>query len=208
MTSIIKYKHLWIKFLKKYVGANSIDILKKLTISSDNLKENINNHINDELKKLVTITIPTISNIKNAKYIPPDLISPKVGLQTYEPIALKKKFKYSNEEYNERIGGFCLLWSILYLELVLKFPNTKPITLNRRLTKLLMDKGEDAFANLALGYLNDFKKLIQKFYKEEKIDFSKFVKSKEDGYSDEISKKISSKLIKYFADNKLLPITA
>lgn len=202
--SIIMFKRVYIIFLEKYLSGKSIELLKSLKISKDIIKENINNHINVELKKLVTETIPSISNIKNAKYIPPDLISPQKGLQSYETSAVKKKFNFSNQEYSDRIGGFCLLWSILYLELVLKFPDIKPYTLNKRLLKLLMDKGEDAFANLALGYLDGFKKLIQKFYKEEKIDFSKFVK--QNTYSAVITKKISRKLLQYFADNKLIPI--
>jgi hypothetical protein len=92
----------------------------------------------------------------------------------------------------------------LYLELVLKFPDTKPSILNKRLLKLLMDKGEDGFANLALGYLDGFKKLIRKFYKEEKIDFTKLSESTK-VEATQITMKISNKLMKYFADNKLIP---
>jgi hypothetical protein len=203
--SLIMFKRVYIIFLEKYLGGKSIELLKSLKITKDNIKENINNHINEQLKKLVTETIPSISNIKNAKYIPPDLISPQRGLQSYETVAVKNKFNFSSEEYSDRIGGFCVLWSILYLDLVLKFPNTKPSILNKRLLKLLMDKGEDAFANLALGYLDEFKKLIQRFYKDEKIDFIKFGKDK--NYSYNITKKISRKFLQYFADNKLIPIS-
>jgi hypothetical protein len=202
--SIIKFKKVYITFLEKYIDVKSIEKLKSLKITTDNITENINNHINVELKKLVTETIPSISNIKNAKYIPPDLISPEKGLQSYEASQVKKKFNFSNQEYSDRIGGFCVLWSILYLDLVIKFPNAKSSILNKRLLKLLMNKGEDSFANLALGYLDEFKKLIQNFYNEEKIDFNKF--NKDNKYSANITKKISRKLLQYFADNKLIPI--
>jgi hypothetical protein len=194
----------WSKLLERYVNPTLMGLVNKLKTTPVDLKENINNHINEQLKKLVTETIPSISNIKNPKYIPPDLLSPERGLQSYEPKQLMNIYNLTQEEYENRIGGFCVLWSILYLELVLKFPNTKPSILNKRLLKLLMDKGEDAFAKLALGYLEGFKKLIKKFYKEENIDFTKLSKSTAHE-AIQYTSKISNKLMKYFADNKLIP---
>ena len=63
----------------------------------------------------------------------------------------------------------------MYFDLVFKFPDASTLQINEELLNLLFKKGEYAFGNLALGYLDGFKKYLNKLLG--KIDYTKFNKA-------------------------------
>lgn len=126
------------------------------------------------------------------KYIKPDVLAgAEKGFQSVEPEQAKKALKISDEEYSERFGGFCLMWSMFYLEMCLKYPTWDARKLNQHLFDFLKNEGERAFYDHIVGYtdyaLSIIKKLSPKFkdltmaeYKKEDYayydEFVKFIR--------------------------------
>jgi hypothetical protein len=132
--------------------------LQRVEHIEDNSFENINRDI-DAKMKLVFIDYLGKHNpiFASASYLPPNMVSLNWGIQALEPSQVKTKYNLSTEEYKMRIGGFCVMWSILYMDLVFRHPEATPVVLNENLLAILKSKGEDGFAKLALGYLQNFK---------------------------------------------------
>ena len=153
-------------------------IVKEKATTANLIDENVNEKINKQLETILTRDLPIVDSFfDGVKYIAPDIITvAEKGLQAIEPIQLKTKL--SEEDYDNRIGGFCVLWSILYLDLVFKFPNKSPSILLTSLLDLLKTKGETGFADLALGFLEHIKTIINKHYKG--LNYSLFTKKNEE----------------------------
>jgi hypothetical protein len=149
-------------------------------------KYNINSPMNDLLEKYFTKVLPKLNpDFKGSKYISPDIVTEAIhGFQSIEPTEIRKKYKLSPELYTEKIGGFCVMWSIMYFDLVFRFPKATPAVLNKSLLDLLEKKGEFAFGELALGYLQGFKRYIDKFLG--KTDYS--TKDKRENLAIELEK--------------------
>ena len=133
--------------------------------------------LNEYYKEVFEVMFPKESNtFKGCKYSAPNITNlVENGLQSIEPKDIIAKYKMTDEMYQDRIGGFCLLWSIMYFDLVFKFPDASTLQINEELLNLLFKKGEYAFGNLALGYLDGFKKYLDKLLG--KIDYTKFNKA-------------------------------
>lgn len=133
--------------------------------------------INKYLNGLFTDTLPKIDKFfEGSKYIAPDIVNfAKEGLQAVEPAQIMKKYGIDADKYNERVGGFCVMWSVMYFDLVFQFPDATPAILNQKLLQLLEKKGEYAFGELALGYLQGFKDFIDKHLG--KTDYTKFTRT-------------------------------
>lgn len=172
----------------------------QLTNPMDDTQKSIpgNEPLNEMFKELFTKEIATYDDMFiGAKYSSPDITNvATLGLQALEGHQIRKKFGKpgywlkregklpdyikpdDNLKYSERIGGFCVLWSVMYFDLVFRFPDATPAILNMRLLELLHKKGEYAFGELALGYLQGFKDFIDRYIG--KIDYTKFSKGNKD----------------------------
>lgn len=151
--------------------------LKEIMDNKLNQRENVNKRVNDAMKYVFTSKLAKLNpRFDGAKYVAPDLlVVAEDGLQSVEPKQLRKSRKMTQEEYENRVGGFCLLWSILYLDTVFRFPDMSYKKINKALLQLLRKEGEDGFANLALGFLEKLKRTINKKIKG--IDYTKFTEA-------------------------------
>lgn len=171
----ISDRHLYINL--KFI----IDAKARIEELSKDLKvpqmERVDKRVNEALTDVLTVRLPAANPIfAGATYIAPNmLVVAEKGLQSIEPRQLRKSKELTDEEYENRVGGFCLLWSILYLHFVFKFPDMSYREINKALLQLLHRDGEDAFANLSLGFLEHLKKIIDKKIKG--IDYTKFTKA-------------------------------
>lgn len=155
-----------------------IAMVKKLEIKAQYHKYKMNDTLDEHLSKYFTKVLPKLNkNFKGAKYITSDVVTSALyGIQHFEGKEIIQKYSLTREQYIERIGGFCVLWSIMYFDLVFRFPKATPAILNKALLDLLEKKGEFAFGELALGYLQGFKKHIDGFLG--KTDYSDATKRK------------------------------
>jgi hypothetical protein len=148
----------------------------KSQMTTVSFKVKVDNQINESLKEIFTVILPSVNSAFNgAKYITPDIITPAInGLQAIEPDQLQKKYHMTDEEYENRVGGFCMMWSMMYFDLVFRFPDVTPAVITQNMDTLLKANGEYAFGEIALGYLEGFKKLIFKYIGD--FDFTDFDK--------------------------------
>jgi hypothetical protein len=84
------------------------------------------------------------------------------GIEGFQEIEGKQKKKaLSEEEYENQVSGFCVMWSIFVCELVARYPDksTKEIIkmANERLSKM----SENSFFTLMVGYIKEKENLIK-----------------------------------------------
>jgi hypothetical protein len=105
----------------------------------------------------MNLKIPT-----NIKYIPPNIVCPNNGFQGFEGRSKIKRL--------EREGrGYCALWSLYFMELVLKNPDIESSQIVRlfysKLTALPPSKRDDFFRKLARAYSHIINEKIQRHFK-------------------------------------------
>jgi hypothetical protein len=189
-----QYKPLYEQWSKLDQGEKKSKLAKKLVDmkekidKTNNIKEQIN-EINNERYKLmentyIDINLDTQLNKsleqiftkdiykKNmpkfpagVKYETPNLyFEAEKGFQDIEGKQADKLL--SKEEYKKQIGGFCVLWSAFYLNVMLHFPSISLKEVNQICYDYLMKKGERGFLDVILGYLQDMIKVVKKYVKE------------------------------------------
>jgi len=121
----------------------------------------IYNYVNEIMKAFVRVINMNLKIKTNIKYIPPNVVCPKIGFQTFEHRSKLKKF--------EREGkGYCTLWSLYFMELVLKNPDmesSKIISLfYSKLSALPVDKQNNFFRKLARAYSHIINEKLQRHF--------------------------------------------
>jgi hypothetical protein len=163
------------KKLKTFYDTHKDDFEALDRLSKDENKINLNKALNDALEQVFTKDIynPKYDNQLpvGAKYESPDLyFEAEKGFQAMEG---RQAFKHmTKEEYDKEVGGFCVLWSVFYLNVLLKFPKWSFKKINSYAYEYLMKKGEKGFLDLIVGYLQTMEKVVQKYVQE--FDLSEF----------------------------------
>ena len=133
--------------------------------------------MNDAIKKYFEVTLKTITaEAKRGqpfKYIKSEDLFLKENweLLKEDESAFYKGFQTTENEYQDENGldypGFCVMWSLFYLELVLKFPNIDGRTLiNKAHAGLMKQGGPKRFLQHILSYTEYFKNEINRLIKE------------------------------------------
>jgi hypothetical protein len=159
------------------------------------------NNINKMMEVLVNVINTKL--YKNIKYIPPNIVCPNFGFQYFETISrLNKTSKES--------PGYCSLWSLYFMELVLKNPDMESTQIvNAFYQKMQTMKGtekNDFFRKLARAYSNVINEKIHKYFKgsnkviynmttEEIIDYFQVIYTS--GYAAEFHEQIKEHLDKH-----------
>lgn len=163
---------------KKYIK----DFKKKYNVEIENYRKysqkenliNLDEKLNKALEEVFTKDIYDKYLINHlppgATYDAPNLYTQaEKGFQHMEGKQAIKKM--TNEEYEEKIGGFCVIWSVFYLNVLLKFPEWSFKKINTYAYNYLLNKGETAFFDLIVGYLQTMNRLIKKYVKEFEIKY-------------------------------------
>jgi hypothetical protein len=157
--------------------------------------------MNDAIKKYFEVTLKTITaEAKRGqpfKYIKStDLyLKDNWELLSADESAFYKGFQTTENEYQDENGldypGFCVMWSLFYLELVLKFPNIDGRTLIKKAHAGLMKQGgPKRFLQHILSYTEYFKNEINRIIKESgfntEYDMSKMPGGKADANTERV----------------------
>lgn len=139
----------------------------------NNDKEDIDNKkVNKALADLCYKLKPT------STFISPDLWHPaQQGFQTSENYNLHKLplLRISKEEYKKRIGGFCVMWSCFYLNLVLEYPDTESADIIKAVNKYMEKYGDKGFFDLIIGYLQPIEILMKRYLRNFKFKDFNFI---------------------------------
>jgi hypothetical protein len=89
------------------------------------------------------------------KFIPPSMICPTIGFQEIEGLQSETLKKGG-------FNGFCQMWSLFYLELVLRFPEMSPSEITKKAMEYLRNKGVYAFATHIISFVKNFEETMLK----------------------------------------------
>jgi len=143
---------------------------------------------------------------KGAKYIPTNEICPRpAGFQAYEI----NQVLDMGLDYKKLGGGFCQMWAIFYLEMVLKFPTKSGTELNDIALKEFEKMGNVGFIRHIINYTTDLSDKINSYFGKEINAMSKpFMQklSKDKAFSKEILETLIKKINEYILKNSVTPV--
>jgi len=120
-----------------------------------------NNYINEIMRAFVRVIIMNLKIPTNIKYIPPNIVCPYLGFQGFEGRSKIKKLEREG-------GGYCALWSLYFMELVLKNPDIESSQIvslfYSKLTALPPSKRDDFFRKLARAYSHIINEKLQRHF--------------------------------------------
>ena len=156
------------------------------------------------INKMMDLLVNVINtkSYDNIKYIPPNIVCPNFGFQYFETISRLNKVPKESP-------GYCSLWSLYFMELVLKNPNMESAQIvnvfYQKMQNMTDDKKNDFFRKLARAYSSVISEKIHKYFKgsnkliynmttEEIIDFFQVIYTS--GYAKEFHEQIHHHLDK------------
>jgi hypothetical protein len=136
-----------------------------------------------------------------AKFIPSNEICPNPkGLQAYESDQ-KKTMGLTAKDVG---GGFCMMWSLFYLEMCLKYPEISGEQLNKKAIEELQKFGINGFVRHIINYTEEINNQINKYFNENlnvpSKDFSKKMQ-KDRPFQKKIYNIIKDKVNEYLTKN-------
>ena len=134
-----------------------------------------------EIKSLFSKLVPNPSTFV---YLKPSHVydEQEEGFQVIEGNEQAEYIEYNDKESKFKgYVGFCAMWSMFYLELVLKFPDVSGKELSKEVTKILQkfqteDEGYVPFFRHIVGYLKSIQKDVKKLINRPDFDFEELEK--------------------------------
>jgi hypothetical protein len=173
---------------------------------------NYSNKIIKPFIKELSYLVPELKtvNIKTPNWITPAL----KGFQEVEGNQAKAIPNFDIQTYHKQIGGFCLLWVVLFMESVIAYPKLTSKEVFEKVNKKLEDKGEYAFFNIMVGYTKRIQEILNKLFKNYtlkdisvsahskknrdiyvkfNVEVAKYIEKHVEEYRDSLEKEASSK---------------
>ena len=112
---------------------------------------------------------------KGAKFIRPNiLVNARKGFQSIEPQQAEKFLNINEDAYLKRFGGFCLIWSMFYLEICIKYPKMNGTEICNFLLDYIETKGYKAFYDHIVGYTDYAEKIIKEVIQDSNFSIKNY----------------------------------
>jgi hypothetical protein len=129
------------------------------------IKEIFITRMNILAKRAKTTLLPSNLVYLNAKHI-----NPGQGFQSVEgnqSDRLRRTLGYSTADWDARFPGFCMIWALYYMELVLANPTMSGTDLTAKAMKYLKEKGDYGLFTQMLGYTKHIEQELRQAIKED-----------------------------------------